>query len=91
MPLYQRPGSPFWWYSFTLNGVRFRGSTGTEDKRKARLIEAEAEAIREGNGRSLTRLALVTGDEAEFGGVQQREAIAILASKAEGAWQETTS
>lgn len=44
MPLYQRPGSPFWWYSFTLNGVRFRGSTGTEDKRKARLIEAEAEA-----------------------------------------------
>lgn len=44
MPLYQRPGSPFWWYSFTVNGVRFRASTGTPDKRKARLIEAEAEA-----------------------------------------------
>ena len=41
MSLHQRPGSPFWQYSFTLNGVRFRGSTGETDKRKAEVAEAE--------------------------------------------------
>lgn len=41
MPLYQREGSPFWQYSFTLDGVRFRGSTGCTEKREARLIEAD--------------------------------------------------
>ena len=42
MPLYQRPGSPNWWYTFSWNGVRFRASTGTPERRAARLIEAEA-------------------------------------------------
>lgn len=41
MSLYQRPGSPFWQYSFTFNGARFRGSTGETDKRKAEIVEAE--------------------------------------------------
>jgi integrase len=39
MSLYQREGSPFWWYDFTVNGVRFRGSTGKEAKREARKVE----------------------------------------------------
>ena len=41
MPLYQRPGSPFWQYTFTVNGVRFRGSTGCTGKREARIVEAQ--------------------------------------------------
>lgn len=41
MPLYQRAGSPFWQYSFTLNGTRFRGSTGETERRKAEAVEAE--------------------------------------------------
>lgn len=41
MPLYQREGSPFWQYSFTLNGVRLRGSTGCTSKREAELVEIE--------------------------------------------------
>lgn len=39
MSLYQREGSPFWWYDFTVNGQRFRGSTGEEGKREARRVE----------------------------------------------------
>jgi integrase len=39
MSLYQREGSPFWWYDFTVNGLRFRGSTGKEAKREARKVE----------------------------------------------------
>lgn len=39
MPLYRRAGSPFWWYSFTLDGSRFRGSTGETEKRKAAGVE----------------------------------------------------
>lgn len=39
MPLYQREGSPFWQYSFSVKGVRFRGSTGRESKREARIVE----------------------------------------------------
>lgn len=41
MPVTQREGSPFWQYSFTVNGVRFRGSTGCTSKREAELVEAE--------------------------------------------------
>ncbi|WP_103727613.1 site-specific integrase [Novosphingobium sp. HII-3] len=40
MSLYKRPGSSFWQYSFTLDGIRFRGSTGTESKREAQALEA---------------------------------------------------
>lgn len=41
MSLYKREGSPFWQYSFALDGVRFRGSTGCKSKREAQLVEAE--------------------------------------------------
>lgn len=41
MPVYKRKGSPFWWYSFSVEGVRFRGSTGETRERKAQLVEAE--------------------------------------------------
>lgn len=41
MSLYRRKGSPFWQYSFTIGGVRFRGSTGAESKREAAQVEAE--------------------------------------------------
>lgn len=41
MPLYQREGSPYWQYSFSVGGVRFRGSTGRTSKREAALVEAE--------------------------------------------------
>lgn len=39
MSLYKREGSPFWQYSFSVGGVRFRGSTGCEGKREAKLVE----------------------------------------------------
>lgn len=39
MSLYQRPGSPFWQYDFTVNGLRFRGSTGETGKREALKVE----------------------------------------------------
>lgn len=41
MPVFQRKGSPYWQYSFTLKGVRFRGSTGCTSKREAEIVEAE--------------------------------------------------
>lgn len=41
MPLYRREGSPFWQYSFAVNGVRFRGSTGCKSRREAQVVEAE--------------------------------------------------
>lgn len=37
MQLYQRPGSPFWWVSATVNGQRHRISTRQKGKREARL------------------------------------------------------
>lgn len=39
MSLYQRPGSPYWQYDFTVNGLRFRGSTGETGKREALKAE----------------------------------------------------
>lgn len=42
MPLYRREGSPFWQYSFSIGGIRFRGSTGCESKKDAQLVEATA-------------------------------------------------
>lgn len=41
MSLYQREGSPYWQYSFTISGVRFRGSTGKRTKREAQIVETE--------------------------------------------------
>lgn len=52
MSLYQREGSPFWWFDFTVNGQRFRGSTGKEAKREARKVEDdEKRRAREGQKR----------------------------------------
>lgn len=42
MRLYQRPGSPFWYYSFTVHGRRFRGSTGSDVKAVAKIKAAAA-------------------------------------------------
>jgi integrase len=39
MSLYRRDGSPFWQYDFTVNGHRFRGSTGETGKREAVKVE----------------------------------------------------
>lgn len=39
MSLYQRAGSPYWQYDFTVNGLRFRGSTGQTGKREALKVE----------------------------------------------------
>lgn len=39
MSLCRRTGSPFWQYDFTVNGVRFRGSTGETGKREAAKVE----------------------------------------------------
>jgi integrase len=39
MSLYKREGSPFWWYSFNLDGIRFRGSTGETGRREALRVE----------------------------------------------------
>ncbi len=38
MGLYKMARSPFWWYSFKLNGKRIRKSTGLSDKKQAAEI-----------------------------------------------------
>lgn len=44
MALHKRKGSPFWWYDFTVNGRRFRGSCKTNDRKTAKAIEAKLNA-----------------------------------------------
>lgn len=52
MPLYRRKGSPFWYYSFSINGKRFRGSTGKTTKREAQRVEDdEKQSIRARGGK----------------------------------------
>lgn len=41
MPVRKREGTPFYWYSFTINGRRFRGSTGRTTEREAKEIERD--------------------------------------------------
>lgn len=41
MPVRKREGSPFLWYSFTVGGRRFRGSTGKTSKREAEEVERD--------------------------------------------------
>jgi integrase len=36
--LYQQPNSPFWWFDFTMNGVRVRGSTKQTVRYKAQRV-----------------------------------------------------
>ena len=40
MAVYQRADTPFWWYDFTVNGRRFRGSSGATGKQAAKAVEA---------------------------------------------------
>jgi site-specific recombinase XerD len=44
MSLYKQKGSPFWYYEFEVGGHRFRGSSGTSNKREAVGIEAARRA-----------------------------------------------
>lgn len=39
MSVYQRPDSPWWWCEFTIDGQRFRRSTGETTRGKAEKIE----------------------------------------------------
>ena len=41
MSISKRPGSPFWYARFMVNGKRVVRSTGTADKRRAQQIEAK--------------------------------------------------
>lgn len=40
MRIHKREGSPYWWYAFTHNGHRYRGSTKTDRKAEAQAIAA---------------------------------------------------
>ncbi len=51
MSLYQREGSPYWWYSFSVDGVRFRGSTRQENKRQAKSVEDDEKAAARRRGK----------------------------------------
>lgn len=41
MPVRKRTGSPFWWYSFSIAGHRFRGSTERTTEREAKEVERD--------------------------------------------------
>lgn len=41
MPVSRRKGSPFYWYSFSINGCRFRGSTERTTEREAKDVERD--------------------------------------------------
>lgn len=41
MPVRKREGSPYFWYSFSVGGRRFRGSTGKTTKREAEDVERD--------------------------------------------------
>lgn len=41
MSIRKRESSPFWWYSFSIDGERFRGSTHTADRKLASEYEAK--------------------------------------------------
>lgn len=54
----RRPGSPFWYENFTVNGRRFRGSLATDDKDTAEIIAAK--------NRSDALLGKLTGKKPEI-------------------------
>ena len=41
MPVRKRKGSPFYQYSFSISGRRFRGSTGETEKARAKEVERD--------------------------------------------------
>jgi len=53
MRVYQRTGSPFWYYDFTWNGHRYRDSTKQTDRRQAEIIaHAILAQVKKSPGRS---------------------------------------
>lgn len=38
---FKREGSPYYWYDFAINGLRFRGSTKTDGKAQAKAVIAK--------------------------------------------------
>lgn len=42
MEPFKRKNSPYWWYNFTVDGIRFRESTKTTDKELAKAIISKA-------------------------------------------------
>lgn len=67
MPVYRRDGSPFFWYSFTARGRRFRGSTGCTTKREAEEVERDKrhQIDKHGGGKEWTLLAVLNAYWAE--------------------------
>ena len=63
MSVYKPKGSPYWHYDFQVKGARFHGSTGTADKRAAKLVEAR-ERTKAAEGRSASRTRVPTLNEA---------------------------
>lgn len=47
MSVYKRAGSPFFYYSFTIDGVRYRGSTESPVGKGKRAAERKADLIRD--------------------------------------------
>ena len=41
MPVRKRADSPFYWFSFSVGGRRFRGSTGCTTEREAKEVERD--------------------------------------------------
>lgn len=60
MPVYKREGSPFYQYDITVNGRRFRGSTGTDNKdlAKAYATKLGDQIYREGNLNEKPRISV---------------------------------
>lgn len=74
MSVTKRAGSPYYWYSFTINGQRFRGSTGETEIKKARLEEErQKHKVRMGLGTSkVWPLRLVLGTYWDAKGQHQK-------------------
>jgi integrase len=53
--IFQRSGSPYWWYDFTVDGQRQRGSTKQTTRSAARQYEAELISRAEEGPRSLRK------------------------------------
>ncbi|MDP9037809.1 MAG: tyrosine-type recombinase/integrase, partial [Acidobacteriota bacterium] len=56
MPLFRKPRSPFWWYTITFNGKRYRASTGETTKAKAGTVMANALAALARGEQSITQV-----------------------------------
>lgn len=54
MSLFRKPRSPYWWYAFSYDGKRYRGSTKEIKKGAAGAVEAEA-LLKLKAGKALTK------------------------------------